>query len=147
MFERMKKWQVVSSLKTIYESVSDIDLFIGGVTEKPLPNAVLGPTFAGIFALQFINSRRTDRFFYNNNVGQPYAFTPSISYFSIRRSDVAVFAYRYLIQKINIYSSDQVAEIEKVSLARIICDNSDGTITTIQPKVFHVANEYVQLCL
>lgn len=63
-------------MRNVYETVNDIDLFIGAVTEKPLPNAVLGPTFAGIFALQFLNSRRSDRFFYNSNVGASYAFSP-----------------------------------------------------------------------
>ncbi len=66
-------------MKTLYESAYDIDLFIGGVTEKPLPNAVLGPTFAQIFALQFLNSRRTDRFFYNSNVNTTYGLTQSKS--------------------------------------------------------------------
>lgn len=32
--------------------------------------------------------------------------------------------------------SEQLKEIKKVSLARIVCDNSDGTITQIQPKAF-----------
>lgn len=104
--------EVVSAFKTLYESVYDIDLFIGGVTEKPLPRAVLGPTFANIFALQFLKLRQADRFFYNHNIGQPFQI-----------------------------NAVQLAEIEKVSLARIICDNSDGTITKIQPKVFRRADE------
>jgi peroxidase len=66
-------------MKSVYESVYDVDLYIGGVTEKPLPNAELGPTFAGIFAIQFLNLRRTDRLFYTNNIDQPTGFTSSIN--------------------------------------------------------------------
>jgi peroxidase len=42
----------------------------------------------------------------------------------------------------SILQSGQLAEIQKVSLARIICDNSDGTIRQIQPKAFRTPNEY-----
>lgn len=66
----------------MYESVYDIDLFIGGVTEKPLPGAVFGPTFAYIFALQFLKLRNADRFFYNHNIGQPYALTAGIKHYT-----------------------------------------------------------------
>ena len=62
-------------MKSVYESVYDIDLFIGGVTEYPMPDAALGPTFANIFAYQFSNLRRTDRFFYNFNINQPTGFS------------------------------------------------------------------------
>ncbi len=66
-------------MKSVYESVDDVDLYIGGVTEKPLPNAELGPTFAGIFALQFLNLKRTDRFFYTHNIDKPTGFSSSIN--------------------------------------------------------------------
>jgi peroxidase len=40
---------------SVYESVHDIDLFIVGVTEYPMPDAVFGPTIANIFAHRFTN--------------------------------------------------------------------------------------------
>ncbi|XP_032794679.1 chorion peroxidase [Daphnia magna] len=100
--------EVVSAMKNVYAHPRDIDLFVGGVSEKPLPKAVLGPTFASMFALQFVNLRRADRFFYSFNL--PF---------------------------------HQFAEIQKVSLAKIICDNSDGTITNIQPKAFRVPDNFL----
>lgn len=69
-------------MKSVYESVQDIDLFIGGVTEHPMPGAVLGPTFANIFAHQFTNLRRTDRYFYNFNVNQPTGFSSGMIKYS-----------------------------------------------------------------
>ncbi|KAI9560223.1 hypothetical protein GHT06_014237 [Daphnia sinensis] len=100
--------EVINSLKRVYESVQDIDLYIGGVTEKHMPNAALGPTFGYIVAKQFENLKRADRFFYSD-------LTKSVS-----------------------FTGRQLHEIRKVSLARIICDNNDGTVTTIQPKAFRV---------
>jgi peroxidase len=58
--------QVINNLKRVYATVKDIDLFIGGVTEKPMPGAAVGPTFHYIIGQQFDNLRRTDRFFYDD---------------------------------------------------------------------------------
>lgn len=60
-------------MKKVYESVGDIDLYIGGVTERPLPGAEVGPTFAYIIYKQFENLRNADRFFYD-------ASNPSVSW-------------------------------------------------------------------
>jgi peroxidase len=85
----------------IYVHPQDIDLWSGGVSERPLPGAMVGPTFACIIASQFSNSRRGDRFWYELG-GHPHSFT-----------------------------TDQLAEIRKARLARIVCDNTD-LIDTIQ---------------
>ena len=62
-------------------NVSDVDLFVGGLFEKPLPGALLGPTFACIvreqvFSItitititQMTRTRAADRFFYSNEGG------------------------------------------------------------------------------
>lgn len=50
----------------MYLTVNDVDLFMGGVTEIPLPGALVGPTFGYIISQQFENLRRSDRFFYTD---------------------------------------------------------------------------------
>ena len=59
-------------LRELYNSEDDIDLWVGGLAETPLPGARIGPTFACIFAITFKGLREGDRFYYEN----PGVFTP-----------------------------------------------------------------------
>ncbi|CAL8130640.1 unnamed protein product [Orchesella dallaii] len=63
-FEAVTDKAMTDSLSAIYSSVDEIDLFVGGVSEKPLDGAVLGATFTCIVGDQFARLRRGDRFFY-----------------------------------------------------------------------------------
>lgn len=56
--------QTVESLSKLYTNPDEVDLFIGGISETPLPSAVLGPVFVCIVGDQFSRLRRGDRFFY-----------------------------------------------------------------------------------
>ncbi|CAH0399124.1 unnamed protein product [Chilo suppressalis] len=93
--------ETVRKYESIFEHPIDVDLWSGGVSERPLPGSMLGPTFACIIATQFSYSRRGDRFWYELPK-QPSTFTP-----------------------------EQLTEIRKARLARVICDNTD-IIDTVQ---------------
>lgn len=80
----------------LYKHVDDIDLWSGGVSERRMAGAQIGPTFACIIARQFANIKRGDRFWYENS-GFPSAFTPN-----------------------------QMREIKKTSQARLFCYNLDS---------------------
>jgi peroxidase len=99
--------QAANILRRLYPSVDEIDLFIGGIGERALPGAILGPTFVCIVGDQFARLRRGDRFFYEEVTAR--------------------------------FTEAQLDQIRKVSLARVLCDNSDE-ITIIQPLVFQQAS-------
>ena len=95
------------SLFSLFRSPHDIDLWSGGVSERALPGSLLGPTFACIIASQFSNARAGDRYWYEMD-NQPSSF-----------------------------SIDQLQEIRKARLSRVLCDNTD-LMETVQLYPFYL---------
>ena len=58
--------RTVARLENVYEHVDDIDLFPGGMAEKPVVGGIVGPTFACVLGQQFLNLRKGDRFWCEN---------------------------------------------------------------------------------
>lgn len=94
-------------MATVYAHPDDVDLWIGGLVEVARKDAMVGPTFGDIIADQFSKFRQGDRYFYEHSPAiNPGAFTV-----------------------------EQLSEIKKASLARLICDDSDA-IQVQSPKAF-----------
>ena len=88
--------KIVERFKLIYDSVDDVDLFIGGISEVPVHGALAGPTFQCLVGDQFKRLQHGDRFYYDNSAS-PGKFT-----------------------------EEQLVEIRKSNLARVHCDNGDA---------------------
>ena len=85
-----------------YDNVDDIDLYVGGMSETPLPGSIVGDTFTHILAQGFKNLRFGDRFWYE-------------------RDDAHIgFTLR------------QLDAIRNASLARVLCDNTEGIEQTLR---------------
>lgn len=90
----------IAKFQSVYKNVKDIDIFMGGITQKPAPGSRLGSVFTAILLKQFSAFRHGDRFWYERDDHQT-GFTIT-----------------------------QLDEIRKSSMARILCDNLDGVTFT-----------------
>ncbi|PZD74999.1 Leukotoxin [Acaryochloris thomasi RCC1774] len=59
---------LAAKFESVYASVDDVDLWIGGLGEQHVNGGVLGETFNTIVADQFTRLRDGDRFFYANDL-------------------------------------------------------------------------------
>uniref|UniRef100_A0A182NCL8 Uncharacterized protein n=1 Tax=Anopheles dirus TaxID=7168 RepID=A0A182NCL8_9DIPT len=74
--ERVMGPASANRLRKAYRTVDDIDLFVGGLAERPVVGGIVGPTFSCIIAQQFSNLRKGDRFWYENPSFES-SFTPA----------------------------------------------------------------------
>ncbi|XP_037911151.1 uncharacterized protein LOC119651583 isoform X2 [Hermetia illucens] len=93
-FEKVVGIASAKRISHAYRSVHDIDLFVGGIAERPVIGGLVGPTFACIIAQQFSNLRKGDRFWYENPRFEN-SFTPAQLH-SIRRVSLAQIICRTL---------------------------------------------------
>lgn len=121
--------QVVEKIKYLYQSVDDIDIYIGILGEWPVKGGILGPVASCIIADQFTRLKDGDRFFYENGM-LPHSFTPGISGTNTTLEIKYIFAL----------NTEQLENLRKMSLARVFCDTSDSTEWTT-PKVLWTPSE------
>lgn len=53
--------------ESFFRHVDDIDLYLGGISERSVPDGIVGPIFACIIGGQFHDLRRGDRLFYETS--------------------------------------------------------------------------------
>ena len=65
-FDDITDGETAQQLQELYGSPDNIDLWIGGLAERPVRDGMVGPTFRAILADQFTRLRDGDRFWYRN---------------------------------------------------------------------------------
>ncbi|KAG9336338.1 hypothetical protein JZ751_002685, partial [Albula glossodonta] len=85
---------LAQKLLALYGTPQNIDLWVGAISEPPLPGGRVGPLLACLMARQFSALRDGDRFWW---------------------------------QREGVFSGAQRAQLRRVSLSRIICDNTHIT--------------------
>ncbi|CAG9859302.1 unnamed protein product [Phyllotreta striolata] len=105
--------EVGEKLAKVYRSVDDVDLWVGGLLEEPIEDSLVGPVFRDMIAEQFLRTKRGDRYYFEND--------PSVNP--------------------GHFSPDQLFQLRKASISRIICDNNDHIlISRLAPNAFRVPN-------
>lgn len=114
--------EVREILRKLYGDVRNIDLWPGGILEDPIENSKLGPLFMCIIVNQMKSVRDGDRY-------QLFR----IKYFVLIFFKLKIIRFWY--ENDGVFTREQLNEIKKTSLAKIICENSDN-INMIQQDPF-----------
>lgn len=51
-------------LERFYKNINDVDFYVLGILEKPVPGGLVGPTMACVLAETFYRAKFGDRLFY-----------------------------------------------------------------------------------
>lgn len=68
--------EVAARFASIYDSVEDVDFWIGGISEDPVNGGLVGQLFNKVLTDQFTRLRDGDRFFYLNHLDQLRVLDP-----------------------------------------------------------------------
>lgn len=108
-------------MRSVYASVDDIDLWIGGLLEPKVPGSIVGLTFRDIVADQFSRLKKGDKYFFDHD--------PSVNPGHFTRGNAAIM---FLSVTDQITFAEQLQELRKASMARLVCDNSDAIMMARQ---------------
>ncbi|KAK7084498.1 hypothetical protein SK128_008779, partial [Halocaridina rubra] len=105
----------LQNLESVYSHVDDIDLFIGGLSERPLTGGLLGPTLTCIITDQFYRIKRGDRYWFESR-------------------DMPGGSFK----------NNQMAHLHKVTLGRLLCDNIPELLEIQQQPLRQVSSTNVK---
>ncbi|NES68754.1 MAG: peroxiredoxin, partial [Okeania sp. SIO2D1] len=70
--------EVANLFASIYESVDDVDFWIGGISEMPINNGLVGELLNVVIKEQFLRTMAGDRFFYLNDLEHLLVLDPHL---------------------------------------------------------------------
>lgn len=96
---------------------------MGGLLEPKAPGSILGITFRDIVAEQFARLKRGDKYFFDHDPSiNPGYFTQGLLFKKRKRAKwLQLFLF-----------IEQIQELKRVTMSRLICDNSDGILLARQ---------------
>lgn len=130
----------LDNLQRLYASFEDVDLTVGGALEAHVEGTLAGPTFLCILTEQFYRTRVGDRFFFergNKDLAFSRSKYNSCLLYIIHEEKKKWYPKRDGIYYIFFFTSilGQLIELQKASIARLLCDNSNH-VQSIQPAAF-----------
>lgn len=117
-FERSLFWSAFSAAVFLTSQVivtDDVDFYVGSMLEDPVVGGLVGTTLSCVIGEQFKRLRDGDRC---GTLHEEFTINSHLGDF------IAIYI-RFYYENPGIFTPNQLVEIRKSSLARVICDNAD----------------------
>ncbi|CRK94469.1 CLUMA_CG007975, isoform A [Clunio marinus] len=101
--------QSFKTIKEIYKSPQDIDIYTGGLAEMPVKGGIIGPLLTCLIGDQFVRLKKGDAFWYERTIGQQkftrdqlhQIFNTTLSTIICRNSDAVEYSQRYVMKRVS----------------------------------------------
>ena len=127
--------EVAARFAAVYDSVEDVDFWIGGISEDAVNNGLVGELFSVVLTEQFKNLRSGDRFFYLNDTEDLEVLAPELENTTLSgiiqqntSQDVVIQENAFLVPGLSVETADDGGN-ENVNFTVSLSDVSGVPVT------------------
>ena len=128
--------EIASRFAAAYDSVEDVDFWIGGISEDPVNNGLVGELFSTILTEQFKNQRSGDRFFYLNDSEDLAVLAPELENTTLSgiiqqntSDDVVIQENAFLVPGLSVEAADSSENANSQDFTVSLSDVSGVPVT------------------
>ena len=128
--------ETAARLASVYDSVEDVDFWIGGISEDPVNGGLVGELFSVVLTEQFENLRSGDRFFYLNDSSELEILAPDLSNTTLSdiiqqntTADIVIQENAFLVPSLSVEAVDSEENAESIDFTVSLSDVSGAIVT------------------
>ena len=128
--------EVAARFASIYDSIEDVDYWLGGISEDPVNGGLVGELFSVILTEQFENLRDGDRFFYLNDSDDLSVLAPDLQNTTLTDiiqqntpGEVVIQDNAFLVPGLSVETIDSETGAESIDFTVSLSDVSGTTVT------------------
>ena len=128
--------EIAARLASIYESIEDVDFWVGGISEDPVNGGLVGELFSKVLTEQFLNLRDGDLFFYLNDSSDLSILAPDLEQTTLAQiieqntpGDVVIQENAFLVPELSVEISDSQDDTNRLDFTVSLSDVSTTEIT------------------
>ena len=128
--------EIAARFASAYDSVEDVDFWIGGISEDPVNGGLVGELFSVVLTEQFENQRSGDRFFYLNDSEDLAVLAPELEDTTLAgiiqqntTEDVVIQENAFLVPGLSIEAADSSENTDSLDFTVSLSDVSGAPVT------------------
>ena len=138
--------EIAERLASAYESIEDVDFWLGGISEDPVNNGLVGELFSVILTEQFTNLRDGDRFFYLNDSSDLAILAPDLEETTLSNiiqqntaAEVVIQENAFLVPGLSVETNESASDANTIDFTVSLSDVSGAIVTVDYTTVDDVA--------
>ena len=128
--------EIAERLSSVYDSVEDVDFWVGGISEDAVNGGLVGELFSVVLTEQFENLRSGDRFFYLNDSSDLAILAPDLENTTLSSiiqqntaEDIVIQENAFLVPGLSVEAVNSENNAEVIEFTVSLSDVSGAIVT------------------